>query len=98
MHVYQYDLLKDTWIYAEIKQQVQEEEHSAYVQEYHQMLQAIIQARFPRLALLAKDVISQVTNPVVLHDLIVQVSTAKMEKAVRQCLNEQKKSGAGETD
>ena len=97
MHVYQYDILKDTWIYAEIKQQVQEEEYSAYVQEYRQMLQTIVEARFPRLEPLAKEAISHVTNPVVLRDLIVKVSTAKIEKAVRQYLNEQKKGRQEET-
>jgi hypothetical protein len=97
MHVYQYDILKETWIYAEIKQQVQEEEYAAHVQEYRYMLQTIVQARFPRLELLAKEVINHVTNPVVLRDLIVKVSTAKIEKAVRQSLNEQKKSEQKET-
>lgn len=91
--MYKYDILKDTWIYAEIKQQVQEEEYSAYVQEYRQMLQTIVQARFPRLELLAKEVISHVSSPSSLRELIVKVSTAKMEKAARQCLSEQKKSG-----
>lgn len=94
--MYQYDILKETWIYAEIKQQVQEEEHLAYVQEYQQMLQSIVQARFPRLAALTKEVIGQVRDPAMLRDLIVQVSTAKVEKAARQCLNEQKQQCSDE--
>jgi excinuclease UvrABC nuclease subunit len=92
MSVYQYDILKDTWIYAEIKQQVQEEEHSEQVQEYRQMLQAIVQARFPRLESLAKEVSDALTSPAALRDLIVKVSTAKIEKVVRQYLIEEKKS------
>jgi len=94
--VYQYDILKDTWIYAEIKQQVQEEEHSEQVQEYRQMLQAIVQARFPRLESLAKEVCGALTSPVVLRDLIVKVSTAKGEKMVRHYLIEEKKSASEE--
>jgi hypothetical protein len=90
MHVYQYDILKDTWIYADIKQQIQEEEYRAYVQEYQQMLQSIVQARFPRLVALTKEVSRQVIDPAMLRDLIVQISTAKVEKVARQCLNEQK--------
>jgi len=89
--VYQYDILKDTWIYAEIKQQTQEEEHLIYVQEYQQMLKSIVQARFPRLATLTKEVIGQVTDPALLRDLIVQVSTAKVEKEARHYLNEQRR-------
>jgi uncharacterized Zn finger protein len=91
-----YDTLKDTWIYAEIKQQIQEEEHAIYIQEYRQVLEAIVRARFPRLTHLTRDVMSQITNPAVLRDLIVMVSTAKMEKEVRHGLNEQKKSGSEE--
>jgi hypothetical protein len=96
MSVYQYDILKDTWIYAEIKQQVQEEEHSEQVQEYRQMLQAIVQARFPRLESLAKEVSGALTSPAALRDLIVKVSTAKIEKVVRQYLIEEKKSASEE--
>lgn len=94
--MYQYDILKDTWIYAEIKQQVQEEEHSGQVQEYRQMLQTIVQTRFPRLEPLAKEVGNALTSPVALRDLIVKVSTAKIEKAVRQYLIEEKKSTSEE--
>lgn len=94
--MYQYDILKETWIYAEIKQQTQEEEHQVYVQEYQQMLQSIVQARFPRLAALTKEVIGQSIDPAMLRDLIVQVSTAKVEKAARQCLNEQKQQSINE--
>jgi len=96
MSVYQYDILKDTWIYAEIKQQVQEEEHSAHVQEYRQMLQAIVQARFPRLESLAKEVGGALTSPAALRNLIVNVSTAKIEKAARQYLIEEKKNTSEE--
>lgn len=92
----QYDILKDTWIYAEIKQQTQEEEHLIYIQEYRQMLQRIVQARFPRLVGQAKEVIGQVIDSVVLRDLIVQVSTAKVEKVARQYLNELKQQTTNE--
>ena len=86
-----YDILKDTWIYAEIKRQVQEEEKAASIQEYHQMLQAIVEARFPRLASLAREIADRITSPIELRKLIVVVSTAKVEKVVRHCLNEQRK-------
>lgn len=94
--MYQYDILKDTWIYAEIKQQVQQEELAEQVREYRQMLQAIVQARFPRLEPLAKEVGNATTSPAALRDLIVKVSTAKGEKAVRQHLTEEKKGAAEE--
>jgi hypothetical protein len=96
MSVYQYDILKDTWIYAEIKQQVQQEELAEQMREYRQMLQTIVQARFPRLESLAKAVGNTITSPAALRDLIVKVSTAKGEKVVRQYLSEEKKSATEE--
>ncbi len=94
--MYQYDILKDTWIYAEIKQLVQQEELAEQIREYRQMLQVIVQARFPRLESLAKEVGSTIISPEALRDLIVKVSTAKGEKAGRQYLSEEKKSAAEE--
>jgi hypothetical protein len=60
------------------------------------MLQAIVQARFPRLEPLAKEVGGTMTSPAVLRNLIIKVSTAKVEKAVRQYLTEEKKSASEE--
>ena len=96
MSVYQYDILKDTWIYAEIKQQVQDEEHSEQMQEYRRMLQTIVQERFPRLEPLAKEVGGALSSPAALRNLIVKVSTAKAEKVARQYLTEEKKSASEE--
>jgi len=85
--MFKYDVLRETWIYQEIKQQVQEEEQQHYLEEQRQTLLKIAQTRFPRIESLAKKVAENVTEPSLLRDLIVKISTARIEKEARQGLS-----------
>ena len=85
--MFKYDVLRETWIYREIKQQVQEEEQQHYLEEQRQTLLKIVQTRFPRIESLAKKVAENVTEPSLLRDLIVKISTARIEKEARQGLS-----------
>jgi hypothetical protein len=84
----QYDLLRDTWIYQEIRQQVQTEEQQHHLLEQRLILLEIVQARFPRIKSLVKQIAEQQNEPVQLRNLIVKVSTAPTEKQARQDLQE----------
>jgi predicted transposase YdaD len=86
--MHKYDTLKDTWIYQEIKQQIQEEEHQHRLVEQRQTLLQIVQARFPRIESLAKKAIANITEPAILQDLIVKISIARAEKEARQRFTE----------
>ena len=86
--MHNYDILKDTWIYQEIKQQVQEEEQQQRLVEQRQTLLTIVQARFPRIESLAKKVIENITEPAILRELIVRISIARAEKEARQSFTE----------
>ena len=83
-----YDLLRDTWIYQEIKKQVQEDEHQQHLEEQRQMLLEIIRARFPRIEQIAQKLVEAVTEPTILQTLIIKVSIARLEKEARQSLSE----------
>jgi hypothetical protein len=83
-----YDLLRDTWIYQEIRQQVQAEEQQHHLLEQRLILLEIVQARFPRIKPLVKQIAEQQHEPAQLHSLIVKVSTAATEKQARQDLQE----------
>lgn len=83
-----YDVLRDTWIYQEIKKQVQEDEYQQHLEEQRQMLLEIIHNRFPRIEPLAKQLAQAITEPTRLQTLIVKVSIARLEKDARQSLSE----------
>ncbi len=91
MHTNHYDLLRNTWIYQEIKQQVQAEEQQRSIIEHRQALLAIVQARFPRLVLLATEVSIYLTDLDSLRDLLIKTGAAQREKEVRQHLMEKRK-------
>jgi hypothetical protein len=84
-----YAVLKDTWIYQEIKHEIQIEEREERIQEQRKVLQEIVQARFPRLAPQVEQISARLTDLETLRKLIVKVSTAKVEKEARQSLNNQ---------
>jgi len=81
-------MLRDTWIYQEIRQQVQAEEQQHCLLEQRLMLLEIVQARFPRIKPQVKQVAEQLNEPAQLRSLIVKVSVAPMEKQARQALQE----------
>jgi hypothetical protein len=84
--MHQYDILRDTWIYSEIKQIAQKEIYVEYMIEQRKILQVIVQARFPRLKTLAQEVVGHVSDLATLQSLLIKVSSAKTEKEVRQDL------------
>jgi hypothetical protein len=83
-----YDLLRDTWIYQEIRQQVQAEEQQHRLLEQRLTLLEIVQARFPRIKSLVKQIAEQQNEPAQLRNLIIKVSTAPTEKRARQELRD----------
>jgi hypothetical protein len=85
--MHRYDVLKETWIYQEIRQEVVEEQRQAYIEEQQQMVCDIIKARFPRVETLGENVVKKVRDVVILRDLLVQISSSKTEKEARQYLS-----------
>jgi hypothetical protein len=88
-----YDILRETWIYQEIKQEVVSEEQGHFLQIQRQLLLEIVEARFPRLSSLAMSVVPSITEVDTLHSLILCISKARLEREARQSL-----SGAGQTE
>ena len=86
--MHNYDVLRNTWIYQEIKQEVQSEVHQQHITELRQTLLEIIEARFPRLETLAKRVVEHITEPARVQALLVKVGTARIEQEARQGLSE----------
>jgi predicted transposase YdaD len=88
VHTSKYDILRETWIYQEIKQEVESEEREHFLETQRQLLIEIVDARFPRLVLLAKSVAPVITEVSALHALILCVSKARLEKEARQSLTD----------
>jgi hypothetical protein len=91
MEVQNYDLLKDTWIYREIQQQVEEEQKKSYIDEQQQIVLEIVQIRFPRIAVLTKTTMENMTDLTALRALLIKVGTARVEREARQYLAEIRK-------
>jgi hypothetical protein len=87
VHTPKYDILRETWIYQEIKQEVESEEREHFLETQRQLLIEIVDARFPRLVLLAKSVAPSITEVSALHSLILCVSKARLEKEAREGLS-----------
>ena len=84
-----YDLLKDTWIYRDIRHKVAEEFQQQQLDAHRQTLLAIVQARFPRIEALAQQVAQRISEPEQLQKLVVRVGMARTEREARQGMNEQ---------
>ena len=82
-----YDILRETWIYQEIKQEVVSEEQQRFLQTQRELLMEIVKARFPRLLSLATSIIPSITEVRTLHSLILCISKARLEKEARQSLS-----------
>jgi len=79
-----YDMLKETWIYQEIIQQVQAEMQQQRLAELRSLIIEITRLRFPRCEAQVKHVAERVNESVRLHELTVKLSTMQTEKVVRQ--------------
>ena len=86
--MHKYDALRNTWIYQEIKEQVQEEEYQQHLEEQRQILLEIVQARFPRMRTQARQLVGQITKLTTLQEFIVKIGTAHGEKQARQGFSE----------
>jgi predicted transposase YdaD len=89
--------LRDTWIYQEIRQEVQLEERQQCLLEQRQLLLEIIEVRFPRLLAQAQACVEIITERALLHTLIVRVSHARLTKEARQALTEANKGNKVKT-
>ena len=87
MFEHKYDILRDTWIYREIQEQVQKETQQRYMGEQRDLLLEIVQARFPRLIAQVQQAAEQAGESLALRRLIIIVSTARTEKEARQWLS-----------
>lgn len=85
-----YDMLRSTWIYQEIEEQIRAEEGRRYREEQRQVLLEIVQARFPRIKFLVRQAAEQITDPATLRVLIVKIGSASGEKQARQVIREVK--------
>ena len=88
MDIQKYDMLRDTWIYQEIQQQVQAEEQLRFLLEQRLILLEIVQVRFPRLKLRVKQVVEQMNESVQLRSMLLKISTASTQKQVKRILQE----------
>jgi outer membrane PBP1 activator LpoA protein len=88
LNTQKYDILRDTWIYQEIRQQVQAEEQQHYLLEQRLNLLEIVRARFPRIKSLVKQIAEQLNEPAQLRSLILKISIAPTEKQAKQALQE----------
>ena len=83
-----YLMLRDTWVYQDLKQEAQKEIQQSYVEQQQHMLLAIVQARFPRIESLIRQLIKDTNELELLQALIIQVGTARLEKEARQSISQ----------
>ena len=81
-----YLMLRDTWIYHDIKREAQKEIQVTYVEQQQNMLLTIVRARFPRIETLVRQLIKDTNELELLQTLIIEVGTAKLEKDARQSI------------
>ncbi|HLZ60239.1 MAG TPA: hypothetical protein VKR06_25085 [Ktedonosporobacter sp.] len=79
-------LLQNTWIYQELKQRIEEEIKQQHLSDLREVLQQIVQVRFPHLWSLTKETVDSISDQQELHQLIIQVSGAPNEKVARKRL------------
>lgn len=79
-----YHDLHDTWIYQEIKAQVQADLQAQQCQNLHHILLKIIEARFPRLTTHALGQL----QPEHLQQLIIHIGSAQREREAKTILEE----------
>ncbi len=81
-----YLMLRDTWIYQDLKQEAQKEIQQKYVKQQQHILFAIVQARFPRIETLIGQLIKDTNELELLQTLIIEMGTARLEKDARQSI------------
>lgn len=81
-----YDDLHDTWIYQEIKAQVQADLQAQQRHELRYILLKIFEARFPRLIILAHS-LEQLQSEQI-QQLIIHIGSAQREREAKAILDE----------
>lgn len=84
--VQKYDVLKDTWIYQEIRQQVAAEQRQHYIADQQQLVLEIVQLRFPQMETLARETLQTITEVSKLRALLLKMGTVDSEQEARQYL------------
>jgi hypothetical protein len=79
-------MLRDTWVYEDIKQEAQKELQRAYAEEQRHILLTIVQTRFPRIEALVQQLIANKNELELLQKLIIQIGSARLEKDARQSI------------
>jgi hypothetical protein len=83
MQMSRYEILRDSWIYQEIRQEIQAEESERHLQEQRQILLAIVHNRFPRIESTVRVCIEQIESSGLLWNLLYNICTARVEKEAR---------------
>jgi hypothetical protein len=83
-----HDILKNTWIYQEIRQDVVEEVEQEQIAQMQVMVVEILQARFARIVPLGKRIVERIGGMEELRHLIVKIGAARGEKEAREALLE----------
>lgn len=81
------DALKNSWAYQEIMQVGEQKERQTELQGLRQLLENLVQARFPNNVNLAKERGSAIEEQSILHEVIYKVGIAQTEEDVRQILS-----------
>lgn len=85
--MHNYDVLRDTWIYQQIQQEIRQEEQQQRLSEQRQMLLEIVRARFPRISQMVEKMTAEVTELDTLKRLLVKISSAQTEREARSILH-----------
>lgn len=82
------DALKNSWAYQEIMQEGKQEERQTELQGLRQLLENLVQARFPNNVNLAKERGSAIEQQSILHEVIYKVGIAQTEEEARRILSQ----------
>lgn len=84
-----HDILRESPYYQEILQEGRQEgREEGKLEGQREMLLAIVQARFPKMARLTKKLVAAIDDPTSLQDVTVRISMAQTTEEVQQYLLE----------
>ncbi len=80
------DILEESWTYKEIIQKGREEERQQRVQEQRETLLSFVQVRFPEVIPIAKQLVTAIKDPEMLHNLTIRLFAVQTAEEARQAL------------
>jgi len=84
-----HDVLRESPYYQEILQEGRQEgREEGKLEGQRETLLAIVQVRFPKMALLTKKLVNIIDDPASLQDVAVKISMAQTDEEVQQYLLE----------